>query len=68
MDNPNKSTPVKDERYSLIPCYFGAHRYEIYKEELVSNVNGTTIGKVIISRCSVCGKIKTDNVKLLNAY
>lgn len=62
------NTPVKDARHSLLPCYFGAHRYEIHKEELVSNITGTVIGKVIISRCSVCGRIKVDNIKLLNIY
>ena len=46
-------------------CFFGNHKYEVYKEENVT-LAGTEIvtGKVIISRCTNCGKMKTENIEL----
>ena len=46
-------------------CFFGNHKYEVYKEENVT-LAGTEIvtGKIIISRCTNCGKIKTENIEL----
>lgn len=43
-------------------CIFGFHKYEVYKEELLMDLRGNIIGKVIINRCVNCGKIKTYNV------
>ena len=59
------NSPVRDVKYSLIPCYFGAHRYEIYSDEFIKTPNGTIIGRNIITRCTVCGKIKNNYIKLL---
>lgn len=38
--------------------FFNVHKYEILKEEELRNSYNILIGKVIISRCSNCGKIK----------
>ena len=38
---------------------FNFHKYEILKEEELKNPHGILIGKVIISRCTNCGKIKS---------
>lgn len=37
---------------------FNLHKYEILKEENITNRHGDIIGTIIISRCSNCGKIK----------
>ena len=46
-------------------CFIGSHKFEIYKEEDIK-LAGTdiVIGKLIISRCTNCGKIKTEEVQL----
>ena len=41
---------------------FGIHKYEVLKEEELRDAHGTLVGKVIISRCSNCGKIKSVKV------
>lgn len=51
-----------------IKCKFGFHKYEVYKEEELTNVWKDVIGKVIISRCSVCGKIHIDKVHTVENY
>lgn len=43
-------------------CILGLHKYEVYKEEEFTDVRGNIIGKIIISRCSICGKIHVDKV------
>ena len=58
--------PVREIKHSLIPCRLGAHRYEVYADELMKTVNGTIVGRNIITRCSICGKIKNNPIKLLN--
>lgn len=46
-----------------LKCFLGSHKYEVLKEEDVK-LAGTdlVIAKVIISRCSNCGKIKIEEV------
>lgn len=51
-----------------IKCKFGLHKYEVYKEEELTDVRKDVIGKVIISRCSVCGKIRVDKVRTVKNY
>lgn len=48
-----------------VKCFIGSHKFEIYKEEDIK-LAGTDIiiGKLIISRCTNCGKIKTEEVQL----
>lgn len=41
---------------------FGIHKYEVLKEEEFKDVHGIVIGKVIISRCTNCGKIKSIKI------
>ena len=38
--------------------FFNIHKYEVLKEEELRNSYNILVGKVIISRCSNCGKIK----------
>lgn len=38
--------------------FFNIHKYEVLKEEELKDAHGILIGKVIISRCTNCGKIK----------
>lgn len=38
-------------------CIFGFHNYEVLKEEDITMFE-KVIGKVVISRCIYCGKIK----------
>lgn len=51
----------------MFKCFLGLHHYEIVREENIYQV-GTdlVIGKVIISRCTICGKIKQVAVKTVN--
>ena len=51
-----------------IKCRFGIHKYEIYKEEELTDVRRDVIGKVIISRCTICGKIHVDKVRTVENY
>ena len=46
-------------------CFMGSHKFEVYKEEDIK-LAGTDIivAKAIISRCSNCGKIKIEEVRL----
>lgn len=48
-----------------LKCMVGSHKYEIVSEEPVK-LAGTdiVIGKAIISRCTNCGKIDVEEVKL----
>ena len=55
-------------RFDSIKCKFGLHKYEVYKEEELTDVRKDVIGKVIISRCSVCGKIHVDKVRTVETY
>ena len=48
--------------------FLGIHRYEVYKEEELTDVKGNVIGKVIISKCSNCGKIKYTRVYTEELY
>lgn len=51
-----------------IKCKFGLHKYEVYKEEEFTDVRKDVIGKVIISRCSICGKIHVDRIRTIENY
>ena len=51
-----------------IKCKFGIHKYEVYKEEELTDVRRDAIGKVIISRCTICGKIHVDKVRTVENY
>lgn len=51
-----------------IKCKFGLHKYEVYKEEEFTDVRKYVIGKIIISRCSICGKIHVDKIRTVENY
>lgn len=42
--------------------FFNIHKYEVLKEEELKDAHGILIGKVIISRCTNCGKIKSIRI------
>lgn len=48
-----------------IKCIIGLHKYEVYKEEPIFNIRKEIIGKAIISRCSICGKIHVDKIYIV---
>lgn len=48
--------------------FFNTHKYEVYGEEKIKDAKGNDIGKVIISRCSNCGKIKYTKVYTEEGY
>lgn len=47
---------------------FGIHKYEVLKEEELKDSHGTLVGKVIISRCTNCGKIKSVRIYTETGY
>ncbi len=49
-------------------CKFGLHKYEIYKEETLTDIRENVIGKIIISRCELCGKIHIDKVYTVDNF
>lgn len=55
-------------KIDFIKCKLGIHKYEVYKEEELTDICKDVIGKVIISRCSVCGKIHVDKVRTVENY
>lgn len=56
------------DKIDSVKYKFGLHKYEVYKEEELTDVRKDVIGKVIISRCSVCGKIHVDKVRTVENY
>lgn len=48
--------------------FLNLHKYEIIKEETLTNKRGDTIGTVIISRCTNCGKIKSQTIYTEDGY
>lgn len=51
-----------------LKCFLHLHKYEIYKEEECKDVRGNVIGKIIISRCSNCDKIKSTIIETVKNY
>jgi len=51
-----------------IKCLFGLHKYEIYKDEPLTDARENILGRIIISRCSVCGKIHIDKIVTIENY
>ena len=48
--------------------FFNFHKYEILNEEELKDAHDILIGKVIISRCTNCGKIKTIKIHTEENY
>ncbi len=55
-------------KYNDLKCFFGLHQYEVYKEEALLDTRDNTVGKVIINRCQVCGKIKYTTIKTVDEH
>lgn len=55
-------------RFNSIKCKLGLHKYEVYKEEEFTDLRKDVIGKIIISRCSICGKIRVDKIRTVENY
>lgn len=47
---------------------FNLHKYEIIKEEDKTDRKGNVIGKIIISKCSNCGRIKATTIYTEEGY
>ena len=48
--------------------FLNLHKHEIIKEEELKDAHGILVGKVIISRCSNCGKIKSVRIYTETGY
>lgn len=48
--------------------FLNCHRYEIIKEEELKEAHGNVVGKVIISRCTNCGKISRKIIYTETGY
>ena len=48
--------------------FFSIHKYEVLKEEELRDAHGTLVGKVIVSRCTNCGKIKSIRIYTETGY
>lgn len=55
-------------KYQDLKCFFGLHNFEVYKEIPLTDVRGNAMGKIIVSRCTNCGKIKQVRVITVNGY
>lgn len=55
-------------KQSILCKWFGLHKYEIFREEDLLDRKSNVIGQVVISRCIICGKIKTDNIYIEEGY
>ena len=51
-----------------IKCLFGLHKYEIYKDDPLTDARENILGRIIISRCSVGGKIHRDKIVTTENY
>ena len=49
-----------------LKCLFGLHKYDIYKEEPLTDYTGNEIGKVIICKCIHCGHLKVHKIRTKN--
>lgn len=47
---------------------FNLHKYEIIKEETVTNSYDIKIGIVVVSRCTNCGKVKYNFIPTKNEH
>ena len=48
--------------------FFNLHKYEIMKEEPMRDRKSNVIGKVIISRCTNCGKLRQTVIYTEEGY
>lgn len=48
--------------------FLNLHKYEIIKEEPMRDRKNNVIGKVIISRCTNCGKLRQTTIYTEEGY
>lgn len=49
-------------------CFIHAHKYKIMeRHDLLDDIN-SIIGKVIVSRCELCGRITVKTIYTVNNY
>lgn len=49
-------------------CFIGLHKYEVLDTKEIKNPYGVVVGTTIVSRCSICGKIKETGIYTDNSY
>ncbi len=59
---------INMSKFISLKCRLGLHKYEVYKEEELTDIKGAPIGKAFISRCSNCGKIRVDKIRTVEMY
>jgi len=47
---------------------FHVHLYEVYTEQDITDRKGEVIGKVIVSRCKICGKCDNHYYYFSSSY
>lgn len=47
---------------------FNLHKYEVIKEEDLTDNKGNKIGIIIVSRCTNCGKIRRTKIYTENGH
>ena len=52
----------------LMCKFFGLHKYEVTKEENLVDAKSHIIGSIIITKCSICGKIKHNKIYSEHGY
>lgn len=62
MENNGTAYNITFKSYQWLRCFFGLHKYGVFKEIEVSDKRGNIVGTNIVSRCSNCGKIKVKFV------
>ena len=45
-------------------CAFGLHKFEIIEEHDIKDYNGDSVLRVLVSRCTNCGKIHSDYIDM----
>lgn len=53
---------MNDVEHNDFKCFFGLHKYEIYKEEVIIDIAHNVVGKIIITKCINCGKLKSFRI------
>lgn len=63
--NNKNNTTEQNKKHSRLSCFFGCHRYEIYKEGKLLNTYGNIVGEFIINRCTCCGKLEVVDYHII---
>lgn len=49
-------------------CFIHGHKYKIMERHDLLNDRNSIIGKVIVSRCELCGRITVKTIYTVNNY